>query len=256
MIHFFKSIHHDSDHQVFVSYSFEDNNIMKKLKKTLQSNGIKCYVAEHDENYGNSLSAKLSDAIDDSKAVIVILTKKGSMSLSVGQEIGYAKKARKQVIPLLEKNVDLPVMLQGLEYISFDAKNIDIACDKITKFLTKKFNDIHKSDYKSDTEYDDETFDESIMLDNGEHQIYSYDLDEDDKIVGKIKSSMPINVFVVSNYGLRLFNSDKEFNFEDGGERIKRIKINFETYKGGSWHVIIENEDSDEAEVDIYLQRK
>jgi len=53
-----------------------------------------------------------------------------------------------------------------------------------------------------------------------------------------------------------LFNSGKEFNYENGGEKIKRIKINFETYRGGSWHVIIENEDSDEAEVEVYLQEK
>lgn len=238
--------------QAFISYSFEDNSIMKKLKKTLQSKGIKCYVAEHDENYGNSLSTKLSDAIDNSKAVIVILTQKGSMSLSVGQEIGYAKKAKKQVIPLVEKSVNLPVMLQGLEYIPFDTNNIDNACAKISKFLTRQFSEIDESDEESD----DEIFDETIMLDIGEHQIYSYDLDEDDKIVGKIKSDVPINVFVVSNYGLRLFENDKEFNYEDGGEKIKRIKINFETYRGGPWHVIIENEDSDEAEVDVYLQRK
>jgi hypothetical protein len=124
----------------------------------------------------------------------------------------------------------------------------------IAKFLNKKFSEI---DYgESDERSESDLFDETIMLNTEENQVYSYDLDEGGKINGKIKSDQPINVFVVSNYGLRRFEKDEEFDYEDGGERIKRIKIDFETYKGGTWHVIIENEESNEAEVDVYLNSK
>jgi len=119
-----------------------------------------------------------------------------------------------------------------------------------------KINNQFSNNYLTKTEeIEDESFDEVIILNKGEDQIYSYDLDPGDKIVGEIKSEQPINVFVVSNYGLRLYKKEEDFNFEDGGERIKRIKINFETHAGGPWHVIIENENSSETEVEVYLNQ-
>jgi len=118
----------------------------------------------------------------------------------------------------------------------------------------KQFSNNYET--KAEKEHEDDSIDETIILDNGENQIYSYDLEKGDKIVGKIEADQPINVFVVSNYGLRLFKKGEDFNFEDGGEKIKRIKINFETYRGGPWHVVIENEDYDNTEVNVYLNRE
>ncbi len=131
----------------------------------------------------------------------------------------------------------------------------------IIKKREKKPSEINKqfsSNYetKAEKELEDDSFDETIILNNGEQQIYSYDLEEGDKIVGKIEADNPINVFVVNNYGLRLFKNEEEFNFEDGGEKIKRVKINFETHRGGPWHVVIENEDYDDTEVKVYLNQE
>ena len=128
-----------SNFQVFISYSFEDGDIVRQLKNTLQQDGIKCYVAKHDANYGGSIYTKLSSAIDNSKAVIAILTQKGCASPSVNQELGYAKKAGKRIIPLVEKGVNLPVMLQGLEYKKFDRSSLDHTCIKISELLSKYF---------------------------------------------------------------------------------------------------------------------
>jgi len=95
-----------------------------------------------------------------------------------------------------------------------------------------------------------------IVLNEDSYEIYSFELDEGDKLVGKIQSDEPINVFVINNYGLRLFENDDEFTFQDGGERVKQIKINFEPYKVGTWNVVIENEENEEVEVDIILDVK
>ena len=79
-------------------------------------------------------------------------------------------------------------------------------------------------------------------------------LDKGGKIIGEIKSNVPINVFVVRNYELKHFKNGGEFDYEDGGETIKRIKINFEIPERDSWYVIIENEEYDEAEIAVYLK--
>ena len=69
--------------QAFISYSFQDQKIMNKLKTTLLNDGINYYVAAHDENYGDSLSDKLESEIDNSDCVIVILTRNSESSLSI-----------------------------------------------------------------------------------------------------------------------------------------------------------------------------
>lgn len=110
---------------------------MIRLLEILQNNGVTCYVAEHDDNYGESLPDKLSTAIDKSDVVIVILTHNSKSSSSVNQEIGYAKKAGKRIIPLMEKGVSLPVLLQGVEYESFTSDNWIVSCRKILEFIMR-----------------------------------------------------------------------------------------------------------------------
>lgn len=50
------------------------------------------------------------------------MSKKGATSPFVHQEIGYARKAKKLIIPLVEPGISSSqlAMLQGLEYIPFD----------------------------------------------------------------------------------------------------------------------------------------
>lgn len=236
--------------QVFISYSFSDKNVMNKLKNILQDYGFKCYVSQHDEDFGSFLPAKLSNAIDNSDAVIVILTNNSSLSPSVNQEIGYAKSSGKRIIPLLESGVPLPVFLQGTEYVGFSNSTLDQACQKITKFLgTRNFKQDEEAMNIDSTE-------ETVVIDGGESQIYSYDLDVDDTLVGQIKSNKPVNVWIVNNRNLRLFEDDYEFSFEDGIERAKKYKFNFQPPRFGTWYIIIENEESDDAEVDVHLDVK
>lgn len=223
---------------------------MNKVKKALQSNGLKCYVAEHDEDYGSSLPDKLSAAIDNSDVVIVILTQNGSSSSSVNQEIGYAKKAGKRIIPLVESGAPVPILLQGTEQVRFTFNTLDDACKKISRFMNTKLSKLN------DESTSDDSTEETVVIESEASQIYSYDLDEDERLVGQISSDNPINIFIVNNRNLRLFEDDYEFSYEDCIERAKRYKINFQPPRAGTWNVIIENEESDNAEVDVHLDVK
>lgn len=224
---------------------------MNILKKTLQNNDIKCYVAQHDEDYGSSLSEKLEKAIDNSDTVVVIVTRNSFSSSSVGSEIGYAKKAGTRIIPFVESSVTVPVMLQGIEYVSFTHSALDSACQRVSRFLNKQSS---KLDYEE--MINDDSTEETVVIENGGSQTYSYDLDIDDTLVGQIKSDKPINVFIVNNRNLRLFEDDNEFSYEDGIERAKKYKFNFQPPRFGTWNIVIENEESDDAEVDVYLDAK
>jgi len=224
---------------------------MNRLKNTLQDDDIRCYVAAHDEDYGSSLPGKLSTNIDNSDILIVILTHNSSNSSTVGQEIGYAKKAGKRIIPLIESGTPLPVMLQGSEYVTFTLPTLDSACKKISGFINTK---ISKDRFESVV--NDDAIDVSVVINNYKPLIYEFDLLEDQTMIGQITSDKPVNVFIVNNRNLRLYENDQEFSYEDGLERTKRFKINFQPPRSGIWNVIIENEESDDADVDVYLDVK
>ena len=69
---------------------------MRQLKKYSSTGWIKCYVAKHDANYGGSIYVKLASAIDNSKAVIAILTQKGCASPSGEPRTRICKEGRKE----------------------------------------------------------------------------------------------------------------------------------------------------------------
>lgn len=120
---------------IFLSHSFQDKNIVNKLRETFSNGELECYVADEDRKYGKSLPDKIMKALDECQIVIVILTKKAETSASVNQEIGYAKKARKLIIPMMEEGVLPSLLLQGLEYIKFNEETIDKAIDDAKEFV-------------------------------------------------------------------------------------------------------------------------
>ena len=86
---------------------------------------------------------------------------------------------------------------------------------------------------------------------------YPYDLLFDDTLVGTINCDIPVNIFIVNNRNLRLLeDDDDEFRYEEGIERAKKFKFRFQPPREGAWNVVIENEESDDAEVDVYLDVK
>jgi len=242
--------------QAFISYSFQDNAIKDKLKKTLQFNDIKCYDAAHDEDYGSFLPDKLSRAIDSSNFLIAILTHSGSSSTSVSGEIAYAKRAGKRIIPLVEEGASVPIFLQGTEQIKFNSNTLDDACQKIVKFIGKKLSEPNQEEIEGH-----DRIEETIVIENGEYQTYSYDLDENETLIGQIVSDMPVNIFIFNDRNLAFLHDDKMFVPDYQATKILRCKINFHPPGAGTWNVVIlleENDDDEpeEADVDVFLHVK
>jgi len=105
-------------------------------------------------------------------------------------------------------------------------------------------------------ENNDDSTDETIIIKEGEWKIYTYDIDENNKLVGQINSDGPVNIYIVNNRNLRLFEDDDDFTEEDGIENAKRYKINFQPPRAGTWNIVIENAEDVDAEVDVFLDVK
>jgi len=122
--------------KVFISHSTADLGLVYQLKYWLEVNGIETYLAEAHPQPGVGLSEKISAAIDRSNCVIAVLTSDGVRSQWVNQEIGYAKKAGKIVVPLVEQGVPHTGFVQGVEYVPFTREDPTDAVSRIVKRLT------------------------------------------------------------------------------------------------------------------------
>lgn len=124
-------------YRVFISHSTRDQGLVITLAKLLAQFGVEVAVAEWYLAPGELLDEKVFSQIEQANCVVVLLTKNGIRSNWVQQELGYAIKANKLVIPLVEKGVDLKELgaLQGREYIEYDPSEPQEALLKVARYV-------------------------------------------------------------------------------------------------------------------------
>ncbi len=111
--------------QLFISHSSKDRQWVDLVCKRIETAGFAAYQAEYDHSgIGHDLGSKIQDAIKNSAAMIVLLTKSASESPIVRDEIGFAMGQGTLVVALVTPEVASdPValgMLNGKEYTPFD----------------------------------------------------------------------------------------------------------------------------------------
>lgn len=121
---------------VFISHTKADIGIVKSLYSTLKQSGINVYVAEFHPDPGKRLSEKISENIESSDCVLVLLTQESVRSTWVQQEIGIAERANKLIIPVVERGVRVSGILEGREYIKFDKENPWNTIEDINRYAT------------------------------------------------------------------------------------------------------------------------
>src|SRR5260221_575381 len=112
-------------YSVFLSHSMTaaDAPFVTSLADLFHTQGITCYIAERDGQFGHPLAQKIEQAIRNCDCFIALLTQGGAQSAYVNQEIGYAVGLGKHVIPIVEKGIDLLGLKQGVEWVEFDRQN-------------------------------------------------------------------------------------------------------------------------------------
>jgi hypothetical protein len=120
---------------VFVSHSVRDLDVVYQFKYWLEVNGIGVYVADTQPQYGTSLPTKVANAINQSDCVIAILTTYGNRSEWVNQEIGYAVRAGRPVIPIVEQGVNLKGFIADVEYVTFQSNDPAVAITNVINYL-------------------------------------------------------------------------------------------------------------------------
>ena len=132
---------------IFVSHSFKDTPWLDDYLTGVVINlGAKCIMAEHDFRLSSegSVSHKVAWMIDQSDALLAILSSHGQASGFVQQEIGYAYKAGKPIIALVESTggeVNVPGFLYDKDVLVYeDVADLDRLKAKLKKIIKYAWN--------------------------------------------------------------------------------------------------------------------
>ena len=86
-------------HEVFISYSHNDKPMADAICATLEKDGCRCWYAPRDILPGADWAASIMDAIEHSKALIVVYTDGAIRSPQVLREINNAVRCGAVIIP-------------------------------------------------------------------------------------------------------------------------------------------------------------
>jgi TolB-like protein len=110
-------------HDVFVSYASQDVAVANSIVENLEQHGLKCWIAPRDVKAGTVYADAIVRAINDAKALVLILSTSAMASSHVGREVERAASKRKQIIAF---RVDVAPLSPELEYFLSNSQWIDV----------------------------------------------------------------------------------------------------------------------------------
>lgn len=139
--------------EVFISHSHKDKEVVRKIADDLRRQGVTIWLDEDLVAPGEPWAEKLSHAVTQCDAVIVVMSRNTGASQWQTSEIAFAIAAQKRdeskrVIPILiDKGVEIPFFLRTLLYCDLsDEKAYKQNFQQLIKALQKPQNEILQSD--------------------------------------------------------------------------------------------------------------
>ena len=90
----------DSNPHVFISYSSKDNKIARELYKELENLGLDPWLSEIDTAAGANFAEVIPEMIENSLAVVILITKDSVKSDQVIREVNLSVSNKKHLIPV------------------------------------------------------------------------------------------------------------------------------------------------------------
>jgi len=105
--------------QVFVSHDHDDADFAELLKLRLEKEGITCWLDTERLKVGQDWREEIDRGIENSAAVIAIMTPEAKMSEYVTYEWAFAWGKGKHIFPIMLKQTQLHPRLESLQYLNF-----------------------------------------------------------------------------------------------------------------------------------------
>jgi serine/threonine protein kinase len=104
---------HPSSSLVFISYSSANRPIAEAACESLETNGIRCWIAPRNVDPGVPYAGQIIQGLRESKAVVLLFSDHANRSANVLREIEFATNQR---LPVLSLRLDGAVMSDDLAY--------------------------------------------------------------------------------------------------------------------------------------------
>jgi hypothetical protein len=133
--------------RVFISYTHEDKELAGRIAHGLQREGLDVWYGETELLPGDNFAQKMSEALESSDAMVVVITPDALQSPWVRREIEFALgniAYRGRVIPVLAGRMEevgeeqVPWILRKLQMVKLsDAEEEDEGINRIATVLRK-----------------------------------------------------------------------------------------------------------------------
>lgn len=109
---------------IFISYSHQDKDFVDKLAANLVMHKARVWVDRWELSVGDSIIDKIQEAIQESSAFIIVLSRSSMKSEWCKKELSSGllrelEEKRVVVLPLLLEDCELPIFLRGKMYADF-----------------------------------------------------------------------------------------------------------------------------------------
>jgi TolB-like protein/Tfp pilus assembly protein PilF len=112
-----------SGHNVFVSYASQDATVAQKACSALEAAGFRCWIAPRDVVPGTLYADGIVGAIDETRILVLILSKDAVASAHVGKELERATSKRHPIIAL---RLDTAPLTRAFEYFLNESQWIEV----------------------------------------------------------------------------------------------------------------------------------
>jgi len=131
-------------HEIFISYSTKDKDLVFQITKKLEDAGLKIWIAPHDINTGIDYEDSIIEAIEKTNVFLLFISKNSLQSEDVKSELTLARSEGKQIVPFRLDDSPLKskfrYYLSSTQHISVDKKNLDDSIDKLVHEIKEKLN--------------------------------------------------------------------------------------------------------------------
>ncbi len=122
-------------HDIFISYSSKDKVVADTVVATMETNGMRCWVAPRDIKPGADWAESITKAIDNCTIVLLIFSTNSNQSKRVRDEIFYSIAEEKTLIPFRIENLDptgaMRLHLSSLHWLDAYQPSWQVHLDKL-----------------------------------------------------------------------------------------------------------------------------
>lgn len=120
------------NHDVFVSYSSKDKGVAEAVCRSLEEEGVRCWIAPRDIRPGEEYADAIIEALNSSRVFLVILSEESNASPQVRREV---ERAVSKDLQILTFRIDNTLLSKAMEYYLSNRHWLDASSSVFSKQL-------------------------------------------------------------------------------------------------------------------------